>query len=118
MENAQVSIEELDNDEAGFESVQPTYRTADKNLFPGDVTTGSFVRSEPNKFDGLNYILRTASGIQVFNGCGSLNNQMEAAGAVAGDTLRITYEGKKTLTEGKWKGKDALQYKVAIKRQR
>lgn len=111
-------LEALDSDESGFESVQPIYRKAGVSLLKGDVVLGSFIKSEPNKFNGSNYYLRTAAGVEVLNGCGSLDKQMESAGAKAGDTLRITYDGQVSITKGPMAGKNAHQYNVAIKRQR
>lgn len=109
-------LEALDSMESGFESVQPTFRTPGKNLMEGDTVTGAFVRSEPNKFKGQNYVLRTANGIEVLNGCGSLTGQINDAGVKEGDILKVTYEGKITLTKGDYKGKEAHQYSVKIKR--
>lgn len=117
--NSAVSAEEMEqafNSEEGFESVQPTYRTPGKSLMKGDVVQGAYVGTEDNKFGGKNYKLRTTSGIEVLNGSGSLTKQIEDANPKAGDILRVTYEGSTLIKDGKWKGKEAHQYKVQIKR--
>lgn len=114
-----VSNEELmnlDNDESGFQSAGVEYLTAGKKLLTGDTVTGYFIGTETSKFGGINYKLRTSSGVKVLNGCGSLNSQIENVAPKAGDVLKITYEGSKTLQDGLYKGKPCHQYQVKIKR--
>jgi hypothetical protein len=118
MSNA-ISNEELmnfENDEAGFESAQVEYLTAGKKLLQGDTVTGEFIGTEESKFGGINYRLRTSSGVKVLNGSGSLKTQIETVAPKVGDILRVTYDGSKKIADGKWKGKDCHQYTVKIKR--
>lgn len=119
--NAALSSEDMvniDNDAGEWESSTPIYRSPKTNLMPGDVVQGTFIKAEENKYKGFNYLLRTTQGVEVINGCGSLTKAFEASQPRPGDTLRITYEGKITLTKGDYKGTDAHQYKLAVKRQR
>lgn len=105
----------IDNDESGFETVREVFRTAGKNLMKGEVVQGEFLKSYTGKF-GLNYSLRTASGVETLNGCGSLDKQIETASPRVGDILRVTYGGKELIKNGPMANKEAHQYSVQIKR--
>lgn len=109
------AMEAAATEEQEFESVRENYRTPGKNLSKGDVVQGEFLKSYTGKY-GLNYTLRTATGVETLNGCGSLDKQLETAAPRAGDILRITYGGKETIKNGPMAGKDAHQYAVQIKR--
>lgn len=77
----------------------------------GQTIKGIFVGSEIDQFDKPNHTVRTTEGDFTLNSAGSLDKLMEQV--TPGQYVEITYRGTKTLTSGKYKGKEAHQFEVA-----
>lgn len=83
--------------------------------FTGVVVEGLYQGSVPNKFDEKKSdykILADDGTLTIVNGGGNLGWQMKEI--EAGNAVRITYNGMKTIAKGKMAGKDSHDFKVEI----
>lgn len=79
------------------------------------VAEGIYEGSLPNKYDAekLDYKVRSEDGtLTILNSCASLAKQM--AKVETGSYVQITYLGKKTIEQGKFKGKESHSFVVGI----
>lgn len=77
----------------------------------GQTIKGIYIGSEIDQFDKPNWTIRTTEGDLTMNSSGSLDKLMEQV--TVGQYVEVTYGGTKTLTSGKYKGKEAHQFEVA-----
>ena len=83
--------------------------------FEGVVVEGTFVEALKNPFDDskLDYKFETEEGgTVILNHAGGLAYQMAAVNP--GTFCRVSYLGKKEITSGKMKGREAHNYEVLI----
>jgi hypothetical protein len=79
-----------------------------------DIVRGVYIETRPSngKFDGFNHTLDTENGTVVLNGNGQLNAFFKRI--KPGTTVEIKYEGKKEITQGKWKGQHAHSFEFFV----
>lgn len=92
-----------------------TSEEANKGLYAaigaGDTVTGTFLSSREDNYGKQNYSIKQGDGsIIVLAGQGNLGRQMSAV--EPGNYVEVTYNGKKEITSGQWKGKDSHSFTV------
>ena len=86
-------------------------KSLSENGITGVIVEGEYLGTQKSQFDNEDFLLLRDDGSQVLiNHTGGLAKQMGQVNI--GDYLRISYEGKKIMTSGKFKGKSAHQFLV------
>lgn len=82
----------------------------------GDVLVedGVFVRTEKNKYNGLNFLFKTASET-VSISCGSLKYNYDQGNIKEGMIFKIVYDGEGVMKKGPFAGKPFHQVKIFAK---
>lgn len=106
-----VNSQNQENSKGALIIVRPS-ALAEAN-FTGPVAEGIYEEAVPNKFDKMDYKIRTESGdLIIINSTGSLAKQM--ASVQLGSLVLIEYNGKRTLTKGKLAGKSVHNFTVSV----
>jgi len=98
---------------AGIEFVRPSKLAEDD--FKGVILEGTFLETLPNHYDEtkLDFKFEKEDGTTiVINGAGNLGFRMKSVSP--GDFCQVSYDGKKEITKGKMKGKEAHNFDVLI----
>jgi hypothetical protein len=103
--------EALERSENGITFLRPSKLAEEK--VSGIIIEGSFLESMPNPFDNEKLDFKFISDENktiILNGGGNLGYQMD--GIEPGTTVQVSYNGKKPITKGKFKGREAHDFVV------
>tara|TARA_R110002020_G_scaffold341875_5_gene556440 strand:+ start:84 stop:488 length:405 start_codon:yes stop_codon:yes gene_type:complete len=103
------NLDQLEFESATIRYVKPS------ELNNGDILVGVFKETKTSEF-GPTYLLETDGETIGLNGCGSLNWQIDNISPTAGDVLKVTYGGMKTIEKGAMRGKDCHEFNVKVSR--
>ena len=83
--------------------------------FEGVLFEGTYLESIPNKYDENKNDFKfekEGGDVVIINGAGNLGYRMKEVSP--GDYCQVTYEGKKEITSGKYKGTPSHSFDVLI----
>jgi len=103
--------EALERSENGITFLRPS-KLAEENV-NGIIIEGRFLESMPNPFDNEKLDFKFISDENktiILNGGGNLGYQM--GGIEPGAMVQVSYNGKKPITKGKFKGREAHDFVV------
>jgi hypothetical protein len=101
----------MERSENGITFLRPSKLAEEK--VNGVIIEGRFLESMPNPFDNEKLDFKFVSSDNktiILNGGGNLNYQMN--GIEPGAMVQVSYNGKKPMNKGKFKGRDAHDFVV------